>query len=360
MRRTAIIVGVLVIASGIHAGTASDLTSTAHLWLDSLDADQRQTTLYSFEDDERFDLRLAPLWLEGLRRDKMTNAQWVGWREVLAASLSDTGVQKVERVISLEREVRARDQESWSGRWFGSWFHGEQRYYVSIFGEPRPGHAWGARFDGHHLSLNWTVSADGALSATPLFMGSEPREVSAGRARAGLRVLAAEEDAGVSLWDVLDAEQQERAQLEFAFASGPGGGNRPLFLGAGERVQAGTPLGIARSELNDRQRERLDALVEVYLANQTAEVAAARRTAIDAAGRDSIHFAWAGSLTPGEAGYYRVQGPTFLIEFDNTMQSADHVHTIFREFTGDFGRDVLAEHYAREHTLALSADSSGR
>ena len=73
-----------------------------------------------------------------------------------------------------------------------------------------------------------------------------------------------------------------------------------------------------------------------------------------AAGRDAIYFAWAGSLAPGEPGYYRVQGPTFLIEWDDTMPEADHVHTILREFDGDFGRDLLAEHYEREHGVAIA------
>ena len=136
--------------------------------------------------------------------------------------------------------------------------------------------------------------------------------------------------------------------------------NRPLFLGEGPQVTRGAPRGIARADLDPAQQAALDALVATYYGNFSDAIAAERRAAIDAAGRDAIHFAWAGSLRPGEPGYYRVQGPTFLIEFDNTAPEADHVHAILREFDGDFGRDLLAEHYARDHARRWRAIALGR
>jgi hypothetical protein len=125
--------------------------------------------------------------------------------------------------------------------------------------------------------------------------------------------------------------------------------NRPLFIGEGPQVARPAPRGIKRTDLDPAQQALLDALVAAYYANFSDPIAAERLAAIDAAGRDAIHFAWAGSLSPGAPGYYRVQGPNFLIEFDNTAPEADHVHAILREFDGDYGRDLLAEHYAREH-----------
>jgi hypothetical protein len=281
----------------------------------------------------------------------MSAEQWESWLGVLRTALSEGGLRKVETIMSLEREVRERDGRTWVGSLLGGVAQGEQRYYVSLFGEPRAGSAWGARFDGHHVSLNWTVTADGAF--TPLFLGAEPREVPEGAPRAGLRALAEEEDRASALVATLDPLRRARAELELTYyASGPGLWNRPLFLGEGERVDPAAPQGISRAELLPVQQALLDGLIDTFLANYGRELAGAWRST--RRGRDAIHFAFAGSLVRGEPGYYRVQGPTFLIEFDNTAREADHVHTILREFDGDFGRDLLADHYERAHAPALA------
>jgi hypothetical protein len=348
-RLAAAALALVSLASLVRADAAADLTARVAAWIASLDGDQRDAAQYAFDDDERLDLRLAPVGLEGLRRDAMTDAQWRAWVGALESTLSMRGLAKVEAIMANEREIRARDRESWLGGWFGGFVHGEQRYYASIYGVPGEGGPWGLRFDGHHVSLDWTVPRAGAISVTPLFLGGEPREVPADHDRGGLRVLAEEEDRGLALWNALRPEQRAAAQLEFQSASGIAAMNRPMFVGEGARVERGAPRGIARADLDPEQRAALDALVETYYANFSDAIAAERRAAIDAAGRDAIHFSWAGGLRPGESGYYRVQGPTFLIEFDNTAPAADHVHAILREFDGDFGRDLLAEHYARDH-----------
>ena len=364
LRVGVVVVAVIGAAAGLRAETPVDLTTATAGWLASLSDEQRDDAVYRFDDSERFDLRLAPFGLEGLRRDAMDEEQWQAWRAVLATTLSGQGLHKVETAMSLEREVRQRDRESWLGSLTGRFVHGEHRYFASVYGAPESGTAWGLRFDGHHLSLNWTVAPDGSISTTPLFIGAEPREVAAGWERAGLRVLAAEEDGGLAVWHALDPVQRERARLEFAAASGPGGGNRPLFLGAGgDLLQPGAPVGVAYRELSDEAQERLRALIGVYLSNFAAERAAERWAALEAAGLDAIHFAWAGSLNAGEPGYYRVHGPSFLIEWDDTMDAADHVHTIVRDFAGDFGRnpgrgsarDPLAAHYRSRHRPLLAS-----
>ncbi len=347
----------LLAAVALRAAPADELSRAVAAWVASLDAGQRDAALYAFDDDERFDLRLAPFGLEGLRRDAMSEAQWQAWLDALGTTLSADGRRKVETIIGLEREVRRRDRDSWLGTLFGRFVHGEERYFASVYGAPGDGAPWGLRFDGHHVSLDWTAAGGDVPSVTPLFLGGEPREVPPDGEWPGLRVLAAEEDAGIALWSALDAEQRAAAELPFEPASGLGSATRPLFVGEGARVERPEPRGIARAALDAEQRGMLDALVDVYYANFAVPVVAERRAAIDAAGRDAIHFAWAGSLLPGEPGYYRVQGPTFLIEFDNTTEAADHVHAILREFDGDFGRDRLAEHYAAEHARPIAAAS---
>ncbi len=355
------VITLLATTAGLAADPASDTTEQsaalaqrAAAWLDGLDEGQRRTARYDFEDDERFDLRLAPILLEGLRRDRLSEEQWTGLLSVLGAVLSPEGLAKVETIMSLEREVRLRDQESLLFGWFGRFVHGEQRYYTAIFGEPGMDSPWGLRFDGHHISLNWTSVPPGALSVTPIFLGAEPREVSAGWEREGLRALAEEEDRARALWNALDTPQQLRASLPLEIASGPAGGSRPLFIGEGERISPADPVGLARDDMTAEQAALLDDLIEVYLGNFSAPIAAGRREAIDAAGRGAVRYAQAGDGTPGEPAYYRVQGPTFLIEYDDTVLEADHLHTVWREFDGDFGRDLLAEHHARHHVPALA------
>jgi len=342
-------------ASLARGEAAADLTAAVAAWLTSLSDDLRDAADYSFDDEERFDLRLAPIGLEGLRRDAMSDTQWQEWLGALGTTLSLRGLQKVEAIMANEREVRARDRETWTGTWFGGFIHGEGRYFASVYGVPGEGTPWGLRFDGHHVSLNWTVPRASQVAVTPLFLGGEPREIPADHERGGLRVLAEEEDRGAALWNALRHEQRSASRIQFEPASGIGAMNRPLFLGEGPQVTRSEPRGIARKDLDPAQQALLDALIAAYYANFSDVIAAARLAAIDAAGRDAIHFAWAGSLSPGEPGYYRVQGPIFLIEFDNTSEAADHVHAILREYDGDYGRDLLAEHYAHEHERALAA-----
>ena len=349
-------IALLIATADLAADPASDtaersatLSASAAAWLDSLDEGQRRSAWYEFDDDERFDLRLAPMGLEGLRLDGMSEEQWAGLRTILGSALSPEGLAKVETIMSLEREVRLRDQESLLFGWFGRFVHGEKRYYTAIFGEPGVDSSWGLRFDGHHISLNWTSVPPGALSVTPIFLGAEPREVPAGWEREGLRALAEEEDRARALWNALDIPQQLRASLPLELASGPAGGTRRLFIGEGERISPADPAGLARDDMTAEQAVLLDDLIEVYLGNFAAPIAAGRREAIDAAGRGAIRYAQAGDGRPREPAYYRVQGPTFLIEYDDTVPEADHLHTIWREFDGDFGRDLLAEHHARHH-----------
>lgn len=331
-----------------NAGPAAQIASAAGSWLESLAPSERYRTLYDFGDSERFDLRLAPLLLEGLRGDRMTDAQWDGVRAILAAGLSDSGLAKVETIMSLEVEVERLDRAAGGLRNLIALIRDPRRYYVALFGPPRSNAPFGLRVEGHHLSLNWTVVPKDGVSLTPFFLGSEPRELPFGSERAGLRALAEEEDGARALYRSLDPARRTRATLALQLADGPMGANRPLFLAEGARVQPTPPAGLRRGDMTDAQAEALDALIEVYLANFEATIAAGRRAAIRAADPDAIHFAWAGEEAPNQPIYYRIQGPTFLIEFDDTVPEADHVHAIFREFDGDFGRDLLRAHYAQD------------
>lgn len=342
-------VAVAALASGATAtssDTSSDTsrrtTAAARSLLTSLDEGQRRSMSYAFDDDERFDLRLAPIGLDGVPLGDLSDEQRERVRALRAAALSEQGLRKVELIMSLENEVRRLDRERFVGL-FTSWLRDPERYFTIVFGEPSETAPWGFRFDGHHVSLNYTVVPGSVPATTPLFLGAQPREVRQGWERAGLRVLAAEEDLARELYLSLDAKQRARATLPYE-------SDRELFLGDVRFLDlAEPPKGLPRGAMDEAQKRRLDALLDVYVANFPDDVAAARRAEIDAAGRDAIHFAWAGSTEPGGGCYYRLQGPTLLVEFDDTEPGNDHVHTLWRDPRRDFGRDLLAEHRARAH-----------
>lgn len=307
----------------------------------ALDAPQRERALYAFDDGERFDLRLAPLWLEGLQVGEMREEQRpLLWR-LLAAGLSESGTEKVRTIMSLEREVSRLDREASFG-----WVRARvidrdpQAYYLTVYGDPGGGGPWGYRFDGHHVSLNYTVVPGETPSATPMFLGGQPRVVREGWERAGLQVLAAEENAARTLYASLEGSARERATLAYE-------ANRGLLLGDKARPDLGDEsAGLARGEMSAAQTRALDALIEVYLANLAPGIARARRDAIES-DRDAVRFAWAGAAAPGEPHYYRIHGPSFLIEFDNTTADADHIHVVWHDLESDFGLDILQRHYAR-------------
>jgi len=322
----------------------------------SLDEDQAETALYDFDDDERFDLRLAPLGLEGLRVDEMTESQWAALENLLGGVLSPTGLEKMNTIRSLEREVAQTE-----GGLFG-FFMGRirlpGRYFLALFGEPGPGSPWGFRFDGHHLSMNVTSVPDAKLSATPLFLGGQPRVVPADLPRAGLRVLADEEELAVAFLNGLT--KAERAVAALPWIEG-GAIRRPMSISDEVDLVLPAPSGLRRSDLDDASRARFDALVDVLLGNYQAAIADNLRSGLR--GSDGpVTFVYASAVEvdgngdeeavgelpveSGKALYYRIQGGGLSIEFDDTAVAADHIHLVYRHPEGDFGRDLLAEHLA--------------
>jgi hypothetical protein len=211
-----------------------------------------------------------------------------------------------------------------------------ERYFFSIFGTPSTRDTWGWRVEGHHVSLHFTV-VNGTLAAgSPSFFGSNPAEVRSGPKK-GTRVLGPEEDAARSLVESLDASQREKAIINTTAPN-------DIVTMASVKVDPLSPVGIPGSALTASQRALLRKLIDVYTGYMADDIAADRLTRIEKAGWDKIAFAWAGSLERGQKHYYRVQGPTFLIEYDNTQNDANHIHSVWRDFNGDFGEDLLREH----------------
>lgn len=299
-------------------------------FLSTLDDAGRGRAMMAFESEERFNWHFVPRERLGLPLEEMTLAQRSAAHDLLRAALSDRGYLKATGVFFVESVLRALED--------GNPGRNPERYYLTVFGDPAAEEPWGWRLEGHHLSLNYT-SAGGGLAVTPAFIGSNPARVPSGP-YAGYRLLGEEEDLGRALLAALTPAQRTRAVLS---AEAP----EEIVTGASRRAELEQFEGIPVSEMTEAQRGLLLRLLESYTGNMSREVARAQMEQIEAAGVDRLYFAWAGSAEPGAAHYYRIHGPTLLIEYDNSQNDANHVHTVWRDLRNDFGEDLLRAHYER-------------
>lgn len=333
--RVAMIAAALMLLTSAYYRThAPDVMSqAANAFLASLTPDQKAKATFQFQDEERFNFHFIPRERKGLAIREMTPPQQALAHALLAAGLSQRGFIKATQIMSLEDVLRIMENDSGERR-------NPEKYYFSVFGQPGADNTWGYRVEGHHLSQNFTV-VRGMVSDTPSFFGTNPAEVRQGP-RQGLRVLAAEEDLGRDLLSSLD-DGQKKVAIVSATAYKD-------ILTAAERNAAltGQPTGLPASKLNAKQFEKLMALLAEYANNVPEQMAQARMEEVKKAGKN-LNFAWAGVAERGGPHYYRVQAPTFLIEYDNTQNDANHVHSVWREFKGDFGVDLLGEHYKTSH-----------
>ncbi len=310
---------------------AADLAGAALMFLEVLTPAQREEAIQPFASAERMNWHYVPRSRAGLALKDMTPVQRDRARALLATGLSAEGLRKAAEIMRLEEILRELED--------GSIVRDPDRYYVTIFGAPGSATPWGWRVEGHHLSVNVTVAGDDAIAGAPLFFGANPAEVRAGP-KAGLRVLAGEEDLGRALVTSLDAGLRKVAIIATKAPS-------EILTGADRRIVRERPAGIAAGRLPPAQRSSLLRLVEEYCRRLRPDIADADLAEIDRAGTERIHFAWAGGLKKGEGHYYRIQGPTFLVEYDNTQNDANHVHAVWRKYDGDFGEDLLKAHYER-------------
>lgn len=311
---------------------AEEMTAAANKFLGSLKAEQRAKAVFEFKSEERLNWHYIPKDRKGLPLKEMSAEQQQLALDLLASGLSRQGLEKARTIMSLEPILA--EQEG-AGRRFP---RDPALYYVSIFGKPEANGAWGWRFEGHHVSASFTLVKGEFFSSTPSFFGSNPAEVRQGP-RKGLRALAGEEDSARRLVKALDDSQRKVAVYD---AKAPS----EIFTEAKHKVAPLSPAGLAAAKMAPAQRESLMALVREYVRRVRPELADADLAKIEKAGVEKVHFAWAGGLETGEGHYYRVQGPTFLLEYDNTQNNNNHIHAVWRDFDGDFGEDVLRKHYA--------------
>lgn len=315
-------------AGRLQASPGAEMADAATNFLNALSPEQQAKATYALTDEERFDWHFIPKPRKGLPFKEMTPAQQKLAHGLLNSGLSQRGYAKAVTIMSLEQVLH--DLENSAKR-------DADLYYFTVFGKPGGSGPWGWRVEGHHLSLNFVVKGDEVLAATPAFFGSNPGEVRQGP-RKGLSVLGEEDALGRRFVKSLNDEQQKTAIITNVAP-------REIITGNSRKVQLLNPPGLAVADMTGEQKESLWTLIQNYAHRHRVELAENDLKKIQAAGFEQVHFAWAGGLEPGQGHYYRIQGPTFLIEFDDTQDNANHIHTVWRDFANDFGEDVLRRHY---------------
>lgn len=309
--------------------SAASMVQAATKFMATLNKDQTDKTSFEFSDEERLNWHFIPRERKGLPIKELEGSALKTAMVLLRSGLSEAGYDQAVDVMSLEEVLyllEGGDRETRRSK------RDPQKYFVSIFGKPSNKGTWGWRFEGHHLSLNYVIIDGVVKSSTPEFFGANPGVINAGPKRE-IRVLGPEEELGRAVLKSCSPAQQKTCWLSK---------EAPDDLRGGGVAQPETtaPVGLSIGKMTDDQKKLMAELLKEYLKNMPADIVKERRAQIDGAGLENIYFAWWGSAERNERHYYRVQGPTFLIEYNNTQQSANHVHSIWRNMAGDFNVPV--------------------
>lgn len=325
-----IIITLLVVASIVMAFNL--LTDKPAVdFLKSLTQAQRNKTQLPFNDESKMLWHYIPSSMfprAGIQLNELDSNQKSKLDELLKDFLSETGYTKTMKIIDLENILLEMSGDSI--------MRNPESYSVAFYGNPEEDSLWAFSFEGHHISLNFTIH-DGKVKNAPRFFGANPAKIPSGP-REGERTLPKEEDLGFELINSLSEEQREMAIFQ----------QEPFFdivTGNSAEVEPLSPVGIRYGQLNKNEQLIFLKLLDEYLSTMPAEQAEKRMNRIKDEEINEVRFGWAGPTVLGEGHYYRIQGRSFLIEFDNVQNKANHIHTVWRDFDGDFGRDLIREHY---------------
>ena len=317
------------------------IAAAARDFIAALRPEQRSKLRFSIEDPERKDWSNLPHYLhprKGIRLGELTPAEREAGHRLLQAILSSQGYYKATSIMALDDFLGSTSEEMHQ-------HYGAEFYFLDVFGSPGGEAPWGVQVDGHHLAVNVTI-VDHQVTMTPAHFGADPAVIPSGL-HAGWQLLGGETAKGFALRNALTAEQARQAVLSETLPP-------DIFTLPGRDEALKTPAGLA--SLQGRQRDLLEALIDEYLGNLRPEVLRSYHAAIRSAGFDKLHFAWMGPAEVGKAVYYRVHGPTLLIEYDsivppNTKLPNDphHIHTVVRSPGNDFGADWLRRHHLEHH-----------
>jgi hypothetical protein len=314
--------------------TAADMAKAGAAWLGLLSDSQRRAAQLTWDNRARRDWHYVPRSRPGVALREMTPPQAAAAWDLLGTLLSARGLDQVRGQLQIERVL---------GEMTGSLrFRDPGNYALAIFGDPRGTAPWAWRFEGHHLSLSVVVGPEHGVAVTPMFFGANPARVPRGHTHAGFRLVGAEEDAAFGLIRSLEGSVRQQAVI----------GDRSLgdiVSGPGRELSLRHYEGIAVSGLSGAQQSGVMQIMQLYASTMRDEIATAVMRRLREAGSDTLHFAWAGSLEPGRPHYFRIHGPTALIEYDNTQDGANHVHSVWIDPQDVFGSDMLQKHYRNAH-----------
>lgn len=314
------------------------VAEAASTFLQALTAEQRKLAQRPIADAERTQWHFVPGRYAGVELGALNEAQTAAAHALLRQMLSAAGHEKATAIVAMEDVLRAL--ESQGGR--DASHRDPGRYALLVCGEPAPKGTFMLRFQGHHLSLQLSASDGRLVGVTPRFLGSNPHELLAG-ARRGERIFGAEEDLARAFLLLLDEQQLAAAIIDKTAPP-------DVLLGPGvEPAALGARRGIAWKSLNEVQRGVLWRLIEEYAHVLHGEAAASELARVRSHDLYELSFAWAGGLQRRQGHYYRIHGTRFCIEYDNTQNDANHVHTVWRDFDNDFGGDVMRRHLQEQH-----------
>jgi hypothetical protein len=334
-RRVVLVLGLLAALSGVivqaqRSSSSAPMATAAERFLASLTPEQRQQATFPFDSAERMRWHFVPQFeRNGLQLRGMTEPQRKAAHDLLKTGLSDRGYTTYTQIMQLENILKEAEKGKGPTR-------DPEGYRFSVFGTPSAKGTWAWRVEFHHVSLHFTVVNGTAIASTPSFAGANPAEVKDGPQK-GQRTLGPLEDTARALVTALDANQRKTAIFTNVALN-------DIVTENALDINPLSPAGLKASEMTAAQRDLLMKVIDSYTGLMEADIAADRLAKLKIAGVENMAFAWAGSIERGQKHYYRVQGPTFLIEFDNTQNDGNHVHSVWRDFRGDFGRDLLREH----------------
>ena len=322
-------------AARTSAAATTSGTAAAQALASSLTGPAREKAMLPLDHEARTQMNYVPMVRAGVPLDELSEPQKAHAHALLRSGLSDAGYATAKKIIAHEDILREVEK----GQGVSNYMRRQPGlYYTAVFGTPSADGAWGWRFEGHHLSVNVAhMGKDGDIVA-PLFFGANPAKVPSGPA-AGLRILAAEEDEARALVALLTPEQKTTAVIAPETTNDIVTTNKP-------KVELAKFDGLPVASMTAPQKAQLRKLIEVYASRVPATQRAAQLARMDKAGFDTLHFAWAGSLEVGKKHYYRVHGPTLLIEYDNSQNEANHIHSVWRDLEYDWGGDLLRKHLA--------------
>jgi hypothetical protein len=320
---------------------AAEITAAARAWLDGLDERQRQQAQFGLASSERFVWAYTPGPREGLALRDMRPDQRVAAEALVDAAMSARARGEIAAIIQLEPILGRIEQANGRGGWMR---RDPELYWFAVFGEPGGAEPWAWRLEGHHVSIHIALAGDRVEGSTPSFLGSNPAVIPSGYHGAGARALTGEETLARELLVELAPEERRAAVIA---------DRAPADILTGiDRVAELRSItgGVRYADLGDARRISLERLTRHYVDRLPPDVAEQAWDRITSVGLHDVRFAWAGGDQPGQGHYYSVRGPSFVIEYDNTQDGANHIHSVWRDLERDWGGDLLARHVAAAHS----------